>query len=412
LNPDVDVVIVGGGAAGIGAARRLARSRLSTLLIEADSRLGGRAWTREIAGYRLDLGCGWLHTAERNAWIGIAEAAGIPIDRRPAQWGIQYRDLGFPEADRAAAWKCFAEWTRRLRDSPPPGDRAADALNAECEWNDFIRIIAGFISGASLERLSIADYLAYDEASSDYNWRVPTGYGALVAGSVPSNVTSRLSTPVNAITLGANGVTLATPAGAVRARAAILSVSTAVLAGGALELPAGIEPWREAAGRLPLGRDEKLFLEIVGAAPFADESQVLGNPRDLHTGSYYIRPLGTPVIECFFGGEGARYVEECGPEAGFDHAIGQLCALFGSGIRGSLRPLAASGWSALPRIGGAYSYALPGHAAARQILARPFDDRLFFAGEATSAGDFSTAHGAHDSGVRAADEAIAALQTR
>jgi monoamine oxidase len=60
-------------------------------------------------------------------------------------------------------------------------------------------------------------------------------------------------------------------------------------------------------------------------------------------------------------------------------------------------------------IGGAYSYALPGHAAARQVLARPFDDRLFFAGEATSAGDFSTAHGAHDSGVRAANEAIAAL---
>ena len=75
----------------------------------------------------------------------------------------------------------------------------------------------------------------------------------------------------------------------------------------------------------------------------------------------------------------------------------------------TLRPLVASEWSQMKRIGGGYSYALPGHASARQALARPFDNRVFFAGEATSAGDFSTAHGAHDSGVRAADEALATL---
>jgi monoamine oxidase len=163
---------------------------------------------------------------------------------------------------------------------------------------------------------------------------------------------------------------------------------------------------------LPLGRDEKLFLEIVGDAPFEAESQVLGNPRDVRTGSYYIRPLGAPVIECFFGGEGARFVEEGGSAAGFDHAMGQLCALFGSGIRSVLHPLVASGWSRMERIGGAYSYALPGHASARKSLAQPFDDRVFFAGEATSARDFSTAHGAHDSGARAALEVIAALTRR
>jgi len=63
----------------------------------------------------------------------------------------------------------------------------------------------------------------------------------------------------------------------------------------------------------------------------------------------------------------------------------------------------------MTRIGGAYSYALPGQAGARRVLARPFEQRLFFAGEATHVDEFSTAHGAHDSGVRAADEVIAAL---
>jgi len=409
LNTDVDVAIVGGGAAGVGAARRLAQSNYSAVLLEAGPRLGGRAWTHDIEGLKLDLGCGWFHSAERNAWIGIAEAAGVHVDRSPPQWGNQYRDLGFSKAERLIAGDAFAAWMHRLEHSPPASDRAADALDPASEWNDYIRSIVGFISGASPDRLSIADYLAYDEASSDNNWRLPSGYGALVAGSFPSQVALQLSTPVDSIALRDGGVTLATSAGPVRARAAVLTVSTAVLAGDTLKLPAEIAPWREAASRLPLGRNEKLFLQITGDSPFEPETQLLGDPREPRTASYYIRPLGSRVIECFFGGEGARFVEESGHAAAFDFALGQLSALFGAGIRGALRPLTGSRWSQEKRIGGAYSYALPGHAAARTALARPFDDRLFFAGEATSTSDFSTAHGAHDSGVRAAGEAIAAL---
>ncbi|HYJ42544.1 MAG TPA: NAD(P)/FAD-dependent oxidoreductase [Steroidobacteraceae bacterium] len=408
MTTDVDVAIVGGGAAGIGAARRLAQSNYSTVLFEAGPRLGGRAWTHEVSGLHLDLGCAWFHSAERNSWIRIAEAAGIPIDRRPAQWGNQYRDLGFPKAERVKAGEAFAAWMHRLESSPSASDCAADALAPECEWNDYIRTIVGFISGGDPGQLSIADYLAYDQSSSENNWRVPSGYGSLVANSFPSRVPFHLATPVESIALEASGVTLATPAGTVRARAAILTVSTAVLAGDVLKLPAELTPWMEAASCLPLGRNEKLFFEIVGDAPFADESQLLGNPRQ-RTASYYIRPLGSRVIECFFGGEGARFLEESGHAAGFDFALGQLSALFGAGIRGSLRPLIGTRWSEAKHIGGGYSYALPGHATARTALARPFDERLFFAGEATSAGDFSTAHGAHDSGVRAAEEAIAAI---
>jgi monoamine oxidase len=116
------------------------------------------------------------------------------------------------------------------------------------------------------------------------------------------------------------------------------------------------------------------------------------------------------VIECFLGADGACVIEEEGPAAGFAFAVEQLANLFGAGIRERLRPLVASHWGRMQRIGGAYSYALPTHAAARAVLARPFEQRVFFAGEATSAGDFSTAHGAHDSGVRAADEILAALR--
>ena len=407
---DVDVVVVGAGAAGVAAARRLAASRLSTVVIEASARVGGRAWTCSLADMALDLGCGWLHSADRNAWTRVAGEAGFAVDRRLPAWGRQYRDLGFPKDEQAAARRAFAEWTRRLKDAPPDSDCAADALEPGGAWNAYIESISGFINGDELERISIADLRAYDAASTEANWRLARGYGALIAASLPRPIDLRLSTPATAIELGAAGVLcLETPSGAVRARSAILTVSTAVLAGDAIKLPRELEPWRNAASLLPLGRNEKLFLEIVGPSPFEPETLTLGNPRDRRTGAYYIRPFGRPVIECFFGGAGAQIIEDEGPAAGFVHAIDEIANLFGSDVRRSLRPLIASNWSRMTLVRGGYSHALPGHAAARKDLAFPFDGRIFFAGEATNPDDFSTAHGAHDSGVRAAEEAIAAL---
>ena len=409
MSTDVDIIIVGGGAAGVGAARGLAGSGLSSMLLEATSRLGGRACTQEIRGLDLDLGAGWLHSADRNSWAAIARAAAIPLDQSRAAWGAQYRNLGFTAAEQAAAWQAFESWTQRLAAAPPASDCAADAL-VDSEWNAHIRAIVSFISGATLEHLSAADYVAYDESSSENNWRLRTGYGALIAGSFPREVALRLATPVESIELAAHGLTIATPTGSIRARAAILTVSTAVLAGDSIKLPHELRPWCEAAARLPLGLNEKLFLEILGESPFEAETHVTGNPRDERTASYYIRPFGSPVIECFFGGERARLLNEQGLAAGFAFAIDQLGSLFGADVRPRLRPLTASSWTRMTRVGGAYSYALPGQVSARNSLAQPFEQRLFFAGEATSASDFSTAHGAHDSGVRAAGEVIAALK--
>ncbi len=410
MSVDWDVVIIGGGAAGIAAARRLAASGLTTLLLEASQRIGGRACTVNVAGLALDLGCGWLHSADRNPWVGIAEVSGFAVDRRRPAWGQQYRDLGFSRAEQDAADDAFGAWRDRLVAAPPQSDCAGDALEPGGAWNAYLQAMSGYISGAALERISVADYLAYDKASTGHNWRLPAGYGTLIAASLPATVAVRLATPVEAIDLAAAGVTIATRAGTITARSAIITVSTDVLVGGAIRLPTALDDWRHAAACLPLGRNEKLFLEIVGSSPFAPETHLLGDPRDARTGSYYIRPLGRPVIEGFFGADGAQILAESGLVAGFAYAMDQLAALFGSDVRRMLRPLAASNWSQMENVRGAYSYALPGRPAARDALARPFDQQLFFAGEATHRHDFSTAHGAYQSGTRAAEEVIAALK--
>jgi monoamine oxidase len=236
MSTDADVVIVGAGAAGIGAARRLATSGLSAIVLEATARVGGRAWTCHVAGLALDLGCGWLHSADRNPWTGIAEGAGFAVDRCAPGWGRQYHDIGFSQTEQAAARRAYATWEQRMATARPASDCVADALEPEGDWNPYLQAISGFMNGAALEQISVADHTAYDAASTGYNWRTPAGYGTVIAASLPHPIDLRLSTPVQCVELEQDGVELTTPAGAVRAWAAILTVSTAVLAGSAIRL--------------------------------------------------------------------------------------------------------------------------------------------------------------------------------
>lgn len=195
MDSEYDVIIVGGGAAGIGAARRLAAHGTSALMLEASSRLGGRACTQDIGGYPLDLGCEWLHSGDRNSWVAIAEASGLPVDRGEPPWAKAHPGIDRDEDGQEAAWQAYGAWEERLRTVAAGSDRASDALDPGGTWNAYARAIAGFMSGVALEEISATDYLAYDDASTGRNWHLPLGYGTLVAASLPSSTTLRLATP-------------------------------------------------------------------------------------------------------------------------------------------------------------------------------------------------------------------------
>jgi monoamine oxidase len=401
-----DVAVIGAGAAGIAAARSLTDAGRSVIILEASNRVGGRAWTVDLSGMSLDMGCGWLHSAERNPLVAIGREAGFTIERGPTAWQNQWRDLGFSPDERAAAVSAWEALEERLRANPPASDRASDALEPNGEWNAYCQSLSGYLNGAPLERLSAADFLAYDNAATAANWRVLEGYGSLIGAAVP-DVTLRLSTPVRRVALMGQGVRLETDRGPVMAGTAIVTVSTNVLARGTIAFDPEVDDHLHAAAQLPLGLADKLFIGLHGNHGLEAETHLLGDARNDETGSYYIRPLGRPVIEGFFGGKGAFVIESAGLLEAFTFALDQLSSLLGNDIRRHLRPLAASSWCHADWVRGSYSHALPGHAGARSVLARPVGERLFFAGEATHQSDFSTAHGAWESGRRAAGEVIA-----
>ena len=195
---------------------------------------------------------------------------------------------------------------------------------------------------------------------------------------------------------------LDTDRGTIVASAVVVAVSTNVLASGAIGFPSSVNEHLQAASQLPLGLANKVFLSLANPDAVPVESHLLGKYDRAATGSYYLRPMGRPVVECFLGGSWARHLEDAGPEAAADFAIGELRGLLGSQVALGLAPIAVTQWGKEPTILGSYGHALPEHAKARGALARPVGERLCFAGEACSRSDFSTVHGAWATGLVAA----------
>jgi monoamine oxidase len=391
----IDLAIVGAGAAGIAAARAARERGLTAIILEASDRVGGRACTVERQGHALDLGATWLHSAGRNPLGKLADQLGIAVDRAPAPWRNQYKNLGYSQEEQVQSWAAMEAFVQRLR-AGPPGDRASEALERGNEWNGFIEALNGYLNGTSLANTSAADFIAYWDSSENSNWRLPGGYGALVT-ALAAGLDVRTGCAVRRVEFD-KGVRLVTDEGTVEADRAIVAVPTDQLASGEIAFAPQLDDRLEAASQLPLGRVEKLFFACAEPESVPVNAHLIGNPRAADTGSYMLRPLGMPVIEGFFGGEWLEGAQADDVAAKGREELGKL---LGSDFARRLSPILYSDWRRHPFMCGSYSYARPGEQGARALLRAPVDGPLAFAGEACSDLDYATVHGAWESGQAA-----------
>lgn len=412
----VDVAVVGAGAAGLAAAYRAYELGLSCYLLEAKPRIGGRAHTdTETFGIPWDRGAHWLHSADINPLTRIAEELGHPYLARPRPFDGNFH-LG-------RRWGTGAEW-RAYRDefeaayerANEEGETGHDisvfeAMDNGSRWARMVHHIFTAISGMPPSEISTGDLAAYRDSGA--NWPLVRGYGALLEARY-AGLPVELSTPVSAIDTSGAHILIETPRGTARARSLIVTVSTNVLASGAIrftpELPAGLQT---ALTHVPTGHANKVafhFRRDVFGLPetsyvnFMDERDA-ARPAC----SFQVKPFGSNLAIAYLGGDLAEGLDRAGEAEMISFARAALSDMFGTNIFKELSGVAATRWTSDPHTLGAYSCARPGHADQRGVLAEPVSERFFLAGEAVSPDWYSTVQGAHASGIAAADRAAAFL---
>jgi monoamine oxidase len=406
---DVPVAIIGAGAAGIAAARRLREAKIRFAMIEAADRIGGRCVTDTTTfATPFDRGAHWIHRLDDNPLVKAANGAGLDI--YPAPRGQKLRVP--PRRARAGETEQFlAALVRANRAIIDAGRGRSDVAAASAlpgdlgEWRDTIEFVLGPYSvGKALSDVSAADFARAPERIADAFCR--EGYGTVLA-KLASGLPVQLSTPARKFDWG-GALLIDTPKGTIRARTAIVTVSTNVLARGDLgftpDLP---KSHTDAASRLSLGRQEQIAVEMDGNPLDLDADDLVfekaSGPR---TAALLGNIGGSHLSMVSVGGNLARDLARSGDDALKDFAVEWLTATFGSNAKGLVKKSAATRWGENPLIGGAFSAAAPGHADARRALMTPLRDRVWFAGEACHEALWGTVNGAWESGTRAAEAAL------
>ena len=316
LPSNVDVAIIGAGAAGLGAANALKDSGLSIIVLEARDRVGGRAHTIQAApDVVFDVGCGWLHSADKNNFVPIAERLGFEINKDLPPWRERAYGKAFPQEDRAEFIRALDEFYDRAEEAAEVAKRAGrdEPANRSLEpgnrWNPMIDAISTYINGAELDRVSILDMDAYED--TNFNWRVRRGYGALVA-AYGAACPLALNCAVTLIDHSAKRVRIETSRGTLTADKVIVTVPTNLIADEAIRFHPALPAKVDAARGLPLGLADKVTLALADAEALPKEGNLRAATMRTEMGTYHLRPFGQPCIEGFFGGRFARAVGGCG----------------------------------------------------------------------------------------------------
>jgi monoamine oxidase len=409
LPREADIVVIGAGAAGIAAARRIMAANRRVIVVEAASQIGGRCLT-DTATFDVpfDRGARWLHNPDTNPMIKLARNAGLDISQAPLgqkiRIGRRYARAGETEEFLAALVRA----NRAIDEASRGKSDVACAAVLPKDLGDWAGT-AEFVLGANATGKDLRDISVIDKArAQERNAAIACrqGLGTLIA-KLGEQVPVSLSSPARRIAWSGRDVMVETPAGKVAARAAVITVSSNVLTAGNIKFTPDI-PKRQldAAAKLSLGSYDRIALQLPGnPLGLARDDIIIEQSSSTRTALLFANMGGSSLCSIDVAGSFGRDLAAQGEPAMVAFAVEWLSKLFGSEAASAVKKSSATRWDAAPFALGAMSSAAPGAQPSRKILTEPIGC-MFLAGEATHETLWGTVDGAWESGERAAEAAL------
>lgn len=413
---EADVIIIGAGAAGLSAAKELSRAGLTYVLIEASQRIGGRAYSEEIApGEWFDLGCAWLVGGASNPFTAIAGELDIELSTDNSDLftnaNLRFQRNGAPltRDQRAACLRYYDDSYAAISGAAEQGRDVAisDVVDAGAEFAP--PFLGGVASswGLDMDLVSTADFAS---ATGELGFQARRGYGNLVA-AWGADVEVSLNARAERVDWSGRDVKVETPRGTLTGRRVLCTVSTGILGSGDMVFTPDLPDWKtQAIHNLPMGTENKMGVHFDTDVFGADGRGFYSTWNDDgNAAKVDASVMGLNTAAVFVGGRHGIWLEKQGAQACHDFAVDRVADIFGNAVRKHVDRTIVTAWHTEPWTRGSWACAAPGHADQRAELARTVDDRVFFAGEATLYGGQGTCHGAYQSGIRAARDVAATL---
>jgi monoamine oxidase len=409
LPREADIVVIGAGAAGVAAARRIMAANRKVIVIEATGQAGGRCLT-DTATFDIpfDRGARWIHNPDTNPMIRLARSAGLDV--QPAPLGQKIR-IGRRFARAGETEEFLAALVRANRAIDDASNGKVDVSCASMlpknlgDWAGTAEFVLGAnATGKDLKDLSAFDKVRAQERNAAIACR--QGLGTLIA-KLGEQVPLALSSPASRVAWSGRDVTVETPAGKIAARAAIVTVSSNALAAGNIKFTPDI-PRRQldAAAKLSLGSYDRIALQLQGnPLGLARDDIIIEQSNSTRTALLFANMGSSSLCSIDVAGSFGRELSSQGEPAMVAFAVEWLTKLFGNEWAAAVKKSSATRWNAAPFVLGAMSAAAPGAQPSRRILTEPIGC-MFLAGEATHETLWGTVDGAWESGERAAEAAL------
>ncbi|HLY77619.1 MAG TPA: NAD(P)/FAD-dependent oxidoreductase [Thermoplasmata archaeon] len=433
------VLILGAGAAGLACAERLLRAGIPCTILEARERIGGRAFTDYALTPELplELGAQMVHGRHvvTHQWareVGLTTRA-WPVSQR-ALFSLDRRLLrfpwlalpGYPGFGLRAFYEGSRGLPRRMQGLVPPDRSLARFLDEQAPSlgaRRLVELLHAHVYAADPDEIGVRGPAEEERRAGEgfgyRNFQLREGYSELFRRrSAPFRDRIRLGVQVTAVRRSGHGVAIEARTGGKHdarevflGRAAVVTFPLGVLSSGTIDFDPPLPPAKqEAIRRIAFGMGYALQLRLSGGdltERYGDFSVVwAGGATTFHRPG--VRRRGLPeVITAFTVGRDAKRRASMGSPERIEATLDELSSALPEGARiGQVDGHSVQLWSEDPFARGAYSFLPVGlDPSARQTLAQPVDNELFFAGEATNwEGESATIHGAIETGYRAAEE--------